>query len=208
TRSSAVPSWLRDRAPPRARARRRHESSRCLPPANRRRATREVPGALPAARLVRPPAGRDRSALRRSRGLERLLEPLDQRVGYGWRDVFVGQRAVFVGFAGLRRNEQVVDAGNAYDRDRRRILALARKRFEGVGVRRLDLRVELALHDEQRLAHVRHDLRRIVAEEALKFRIVDRATQVRRKLIPSLPAQDGLMKLFLQIDLRLPFFPR
>ena len=74
--------------------------------------------------------------------------------------------------------------GTLHDVDRRRVLALARERFEPVGVRRLDLRVELALHDQDRLTDVGHQLRRIDAEELWNSGLSTVRRNVRRQLLP------------------------
>src|SRR5438093_54134 len=62
---------------------------------------------------------------------------------------------------------------------------------------------ELALQDEKRLAHVRHDLRRIVLEDAREFRIVHLFADRGRELLPALAGDDGFMNALLKLDFRL-----
>ena len=97
----------------------------------------------------------------------------------------------------------MVDAGHFHDLDGRRVLAFPRERLELVGVLGLDLRIELALHDEQRLPHVLHKLRRIAHEQALELRVVDAASHVRRQQLQPLPGHHRLMDFLLRVHLRL-----
>ena len=88
---------------------------------------------------------------------------------------------------GRRGDEEVVDAGNLHQLDRRLPFAAPRERFQAVGVRRLDLRVERALDDQDRLANLRHHRRGIEGQDALEFRSVDLTAELRRQRSHPLP---------------------
>ena len=87
-------------------------------------------------------------------------------------------------------------------------LRLRASASSAVGVLRLDLRVELALHDQQRLAHVRHQLRRIAGEQALELGVVDRAAHVGRQQLQPLAGDHRLVNALLRVHLRLLLFGR
>ncbi len=111
---------------------------------------------------------------------ERLLQPRNQRTRRRRVDVLVRQRRIFFRFAGHRGDEEMIQSGQLHDVDRRRMFAPARECLEAIGVRRLDLRIELALQNQNRLAHVGDDLRGVVREQALKLRVVDLPSNVGR----------------------------
>src|SRR5262249_48352586 len=122
-----------------------------------------------------------------------LFQPGGDAVGDLGSDGLIGKLGVLAHFAGRRMHEEVVDAGTMNDIVRTGLLPGACEGGKLFGVSGRYLRVEISLHDEDRLLDVRHHARGIEREEASEPRRVGLLPELGRHGFPALVGDHRLL---------------